>query len=56
MLPCSTPPSPVTTACTTGGVGRLRNTTSAFEATSAADAATMAPRAASGARASWLVS
>ena len=36
------------TACNTGGVGRLRNTTSAFDATSAGDDATVAPRSASG--------
>ena len=54
--PRRTPWSPVVTACTIGGVGRLMKTTSACEATSSADAATWAPRAASGAVAAALVS
>jgi hypothetical protein len=50
------PFSPRHTACTIGGVGRLIITTSALFATSCADAATVAPRAFSGASASALVS
>ena len=45
-VPFSTPS--MATACSTGGVGRLRNTTSAFDATSAGDDAIVAPRSASG--------
>ena len=47
---------PRLTACTMGGVGRLIKTMSADEATSSADEATLAPRAASGFTASALVS
>src|SRR5262245_434863 len=47
---------PTLTACTIGGVGRLINTMSDDEATSSADEATLAPRAASGFTASALVS
>src|ERR671910_1823894 len=41
-VPRSTPFSPRLTLWTMGGVGRLMNTTSALDATSAADAATVA--------------
>src|SRR5688572_26493648 len=44
------------TACTTGGVGRLMKTTDAVDATSSADAATIAPRAANGFTTSAFVS
>ena len=54
--PFRMPRSPRLTACTIGGVGRLMNTMSADEATSSADEATFAPRAASGFTASAFVS
>src|SRR5262245_30794224 len=50
------PPSPVLTACTIGGVGRLMSTISAAEATASADDAAVAPRATSAFTASALVS
>src|SRR6188474_568235 len=46
--PLRTPLSPRHTDWTTEGIGRLRKTTSTFDATSSADDATAAPRAASG--------
>src|SRR5688572_6964812 len=54
--PLSTPVSPRHTAWTTEGIGRLRKTTSAFDATSSAEEALTAPRAVSGAIISGLVS
>src|SRR4051812_2878701 len=55
-VPLMRPPGERATAWTIGGVGRLTNTIGASIATSPADAATRAPRAANGAVASALVS
>src|SRR5918993_5449364 len=46
--PLRMPLSSRLTDCTIGGVGRLMNTTSAFDATSSADEALVAPRSVSG--------
>src|SRR6476659_7555103 len=54
-VPLRTPLSPRHTAWTTDGMGRLRKTTSAFDATSSADDATAAPRPVSGFMTSGLV-
>src|SRR6185503_8005842 len=54
--PLRTPLSPRHTDWTTDGIGRLRKTTSAFDATSSADEALVTPRAVSGLIASGLVS